>query len=412
MIKMPIAKITRRSDYTFQYNHKLGRHGWLRLTPAYSVKLVSELLESASTQSIILDPFSGTATTGLVACERGIEADLVDINPFLIWFGTAKCQNYSRSQIEEIKSRCDRLLKNLIDLVETENWVPQLYNIQRWWSEPTLKILSALREGLVLEFGEPGIRNSYNLPWVAFCRLLIETSSAKFDHVSMSFSDSVGSFEIRQIQTLFIEILNSIADTAGDRITGDVTIHSGDSRNLGNINKLQKYTDVITSPPYPNRISYIRELRPYMYWLKFLKVAHEAADLDWDAIGGTWGSATSRLGSWTPSERELPDRLYEIVGAIAALDRKNSHLMAQYVMRYFHDMHLHFKNLRDCLYSGARLYYIVGNSSFYGIQVPAQEIFKLSLHCLGYTNLSSHILRKRNSKKELFEFCVSARWNA
>ena len=36
----------RRSDYTFKYNTKMGRHGWLRLTPAYSIKLVKEILHS------------------------------------------------------------------------------------------------------------------------------------------------------------------------------------------------------------------------------------------------------------------------------------------------------------------------------------------------------------------------------
>jgi DNA modification methylase len=39
---------------------------------------------------VILDPFSGTATTGLVAAEEGLSAQLFDINPFLVWFGNAK----------------------------------------------------------------------------------------------------------------------------------------------------------------------------------------------------------------------------------------------------------------------------------------------------------------------------------
>lgn len=49
-------------------------------------------------------------------------------------------------------------------------------------------------------------------------------------------------------------------------------------------------------------MSYIRELRPYMYWLGFLNKAKEAGELDWKAIGGTWGIATSRLSCWERSE--------------------------------------------------------------------------------------------------------------
>ena len=44
-------------------------------------------------------------------------------------------------------------------------------------------------------------------------------------------------------------------------------------------------------------MSYIRELRPYMYWLGILENARDTGELDWSAIGGTWGVATSRLAS-------------------------------------------------------------------------------------------------------------------
>src|SRR5205823_779155 len=58
------------------------------------------------------------------------------------------------------------------------------------------------------------------------------------------------------------------------------------------------YPPVTTSPPYPNRMSYIRELRPYMYWLGYLSDGRAAGELDWKAIGGTWGCATSMLNTW------------------------------------------------------------------------------------------------------------------
>ena len=44
-MQVEVVEIETRSDYTFKYNSKLGRHGWLRLTPAYSVKLVKEIIQ-------------------------------------------------------------------------------------------------------------------------------------------------------------------------------------------------------------------------------------------------------------------------------------------------------------------------------------------------------------------------------
>ena len=60
--------IKQNTKYTFKYNLSMGRHGWLRLTPAYSVRLVEEILESLTyTPKGILEPFSGTGTTAASA---------------------------------------------------------------------------------------------------------------------------------------------------------------------------------------------------------------------------------------------------------------------------------------------------------------------------------------------------------
>jgi hypothetical protein len=47
-----VEKLRQRADYTHKHNVKTGRHGWLRLTPAYSVKVVEEIISSRSLQLI------------------------------------------------------------------------------------------------------------------------------------------------------------------------------------------------------------------------------------------------------------------------------------------------------------------------------------------------------------------------
>lgn len=401
--------VEQRSDYTFKHNKELGRHGWLRLTPAYSVKLVEEIINNVQEDAFILDPFSGTATTGLVAAEHGVSAHCLDINPFLIWLGNAKCNNYTKLELNHLKIEVDKALYDCKVLADEENWLPDIHNITRWWSKHTLKALAALRQALVNQFGEPKDNNVSILAWISFCRLAIETSSASFNHVSMSFSDQVSTFEIEQIESLYTEILDAIVQSAEKSITGSASVHFVDSRDPISIDKV-KYTHIVTSPPYPNRISYIRELRPYMYWTKFLDAAREAGELDWKAIGGTWGIATSRLQNWKSNGLKTPQSLDLVVSQILETEEKNALLMANYVWKYFHDMHLHFQNLRGHLKKGAVLSYIVGNSSFYGIQVHTEKLLEDSLRSLGFTNVGSKVVRKRNSKKELFEYCVYATW--
>jgi DNA modification methylase len=402
-------KVTQRSDYTFKYNQKRDRHGWLRLTPAYSVKLVKEIIDNIPEDSFILDPFSGTATTGLVAAKQGLSAHCFEINPFLIWLGNAKCRNYSNEELEKLKAGIDISLAECKGFVKQDNWLPDIHNMSRWWSEHTLKGLAALRHALVNQFGEPKADEVSALAWIAFCRLIIETSSAAFNHVSMSFHDEVTRYEIEEIEGRYVKIVDAIAQSASENIAGNATVYFADCREPASMNDV-KYSHIVTSPPYPNRISYIRELRPYMYWTKFLNTAREAGELDWKAIGGTWGVATSRLQNWESNGVELPESLKRIVSQILETEEKNALLMANYVWKYFHDMHLHLQNLRHNLKKGAVLSYIVGNSSFYGVPVHTEKLLEDSLKFLGFTNIGSKVIRKRNSKKELFEYCVYARY--
>lgn len=85
-----------RAELTYKQNVHHGRHGWLRLTPAYSVRLVDQVLaEFGAGARSVFEPFSGTGTTPLCAAYRGLRAVATDINPFLIWIARVKSARYS-----------------------------------------------------------------------------------------------------------------------------------------------------------------------------------------------------------------------------------------------------------------------------------------------------------------------------
>lgn len=403
-----LEPITQRSDYTFKFNKNLGRHGWLRLTPAYSVKLVKDLIDKLPVDVNVLDPFSGTATTGLVAAEHGNTARTCDINPFLIWVGNLKCSVYSDEELNAVSKKVSFALSGVEASINDSNWQPPIFNIERWWAPHTLKVISSLRARLVDEFGEPKGVAASGLAWIAFCRLIIETSSAAFNHQSMSFHDDVQHYEVEHVNELFKQIFDVVISTAKSKISGDAKVLHVDAREIKDLG--MKFGKVVTSPPYPNRMSYIRELRPYMYWTKFLEEAREAGELDWKAIGGTWGIASSRLSEWEAQEEGLPEQIFAVYKNICNAESKNGQLLGTYVLKYFHDMHMHLRSLRDVLEPGAELHYIVGNSTFFGNMVDTAGLLEESFRILGYRDVGSDIIRKRNSKKELFEYNVSAKW--
>lgn len=292
----------RRADLTFQYNRKQGRHGWLRLTPAYSIKLVYEIIERNPHVSHILDPFAGTGTTGVACAERGIPCTLLDINPFLIWLARAKTSNYSQAQIAAVRQSTTTVIE-IASENKTDHWVPPLHNLSRWWSPARLETLAALHHAIRACFADHSPEQ--NLLLIAFCRVMIDWSNAAFNHQSMSFKTPSdyqlplfeNSDRARMLEQ-FAQQVEAITGATTEMLSELVRVHQADARQIPPTDP--PYDCVITSPPYPNRMSYIRELRPYMYWLGYLNEAREAGELDWQAIGGTWGVATSRLNQWEP----------------------------------------------------------------------------------------------------------------
>lgn len=393
-----------RADLTFKDNIKRGRHGWVRLTPAYSVKIVQDILDNHPNTHHMLEPFSGTGTTGLVAGQQGRQCDLFDINPFLIWLANVKCANYSSEQLRSTQ----KLGNDIVDLARTlrgeKLWTPPISNIDRWWSQHRLITLAKLYNSIQTIC--PKSSSAKNLILVAFCRVIIQWSNAAFNHQSMSFKEQDSQLRLfneeAEIFQTFLNDLHAIITAARINITGKVQAQIQDARQ---IDITGKYDAVITSPPYVNRMSYIRELRPYMYWLGYLVEARDAGNLDWEAIGGTWGIATSRLNDWTPHDTHVDlSNLDKTIDEIA----QSSPVLSKYVHKYFVDMATHFKCIYDAVAKGGKIFYVIGNSKFYDTLVPAEKIYAELMHQSGFQQIDIQVIRKRNSKKELFEYLVTA----
>ena len=241
--------LTQRADYTQAHNAKSGRYGWLRLTPAYSLKIVNEILATYDDLSEInvLDPFCGTGTTALCAAYRGQTAVTTDVNPFLVWFSRVKTDSYSSRLIAELRQAghaiCDDIRYERVPKVPA----PHIHNIERWWSPVDLDFLCALKGAIDTRFHNNNKRRSILL--IAFCRMLLDLSNAAFNHQSMSFkSNFQTTFDFgTDLKRAFLRYLDVVLDGAEQNPMGQVKVALADARRL-----LKKETGlvdcVITSP--------------------------------------------------------------------------------------------------------------------------------------------------------------------
>ncbi len=86
---------------------------------------------------------------------------------------------------------------------------------------------------------------------------------------------------------------------------------------------------------------------------------------------------------------------------------ETSPVLARYVQKYFVDMREHIGEIARVVKPGGRIDYIVGNSKFYDVLLPVEQIFASLFKEAGFRSIDVDVIRKRTSKKELFEYVVS-----
>lgn len=112
--------------------------------------------------------------------------------------------------------------------------------------------------------------------------------------------------------------------------------------------------------------------------------------------------------SWLPDPHiHIP---YKAFGEITSQIAQHSQVLSLYVTKYFEDTIRHIRSLKNLLAPHAQVHYIVGNSKFYDVILPTEALYAAIFEFEGFQDVHIETIRKRTSKKELFEYVVSARF--
>ncbi len=167
----------------------------------------------------------------------------------------------------------------------------------------------------------------------------------------------------------------------------------------------KKTTHVITSPPYPNRFSYVHQTRPQLHFMELVGNRSAATEIDIATVGGTWGRATSDLAKGNIA---IPPKLAGVLDFLPQL-RGKSPLMANYAVKYFVDLNRHIGQLRKVAAKGFRGAYVVGNSRLSGVEIYTEGILArlFELHGFGVDQIV--VFRRRGGRRRLYECAVCVR---
>jgi hypothetical protein len=410
-------------ETTFKGKLDNAIQSWFRLTPSYSPDLVDKILEEtrATPADKVLDPFVGTGTT-LIECKlKGIDSIGVEINPiFYDISSVSTCWNHDVDRLQHaVETYLTEVAKHSEEMEDIPLsdfpsklgiQLPRIFNVGRWWRDDVLKDLLIARQ-LIPDQEEEVIKRFLRMGLVC---ILVEVANIARMHPTLTLVDRTAD-QINVLETLRAKLVQMTNDIKEARLTqnpGKVRVILGDSTKLSTLVPRNEVTLVITSPPYPNRISYVWETRPHLYFFEIFSKPVEAALLDIATIGGTWGKATSILqrGVIVPSSPTVKTSVGPIAESIRSgkAGSHGSNLMANYVMKYFNMMCGHLEELARTAKKGCRCAYVVGNSRIKGVDVPTDLILADLFESTGFKVSKIVRTRKRIGRKRLYEAVVYA----
>lgn len=395
---------------------------WFSITPSYAPALVADCADHLGTglTERYLDPFSGSGTTA-VWCRLGaLPCTAVEWNPALHVVSRVKAGWTADPAHFEAAARAFAHTWSVempppksiaAYLVAHAANMPRISHPERWWSPAALAAVTAARVTLARHPPDPTTRPGIEL---ALLRLLLPVSRARYNHASITFARDDGRPENAQevARSVIDGFCATISEMAADlRAVADrpqrlATVLRGNALAIDAVvPDPGVYTRVICSPPYPNRYSYARETRPHLFFLDLVADARAVGVLDHEAMGGTWGRATSAL---TRPHAPATPAVATVMAPLLDPLRAAHPLMANYAIRYFNDFWTHIRALDRAMAHHARLAYVVGNSKLGGVNVPVAEWITRLFEADGWRRYGQgiHEMRRRNSRPGLTESVV------
>ncbi|MBS0015240.1 MAG: site-specific DNA-methyltransferase [Arthrospira sp. SH-MAG29] len=399
-------------DITFKSSQIESIHRWYRLTPSYSPNLVRFLIKELeiNRKNFVLDPFSGRGTTSIECQKYGIKSLGIEINPLLQQVGNKSLRwnkndlhlfkKYLVAALNLIEKFKESSLECVVDALGTS--IPIIYNVFRWWKKSVLKDLIIFRELMI----NSAYSSIYDYLWIAVNEACLNCANIHRNHPTITFDDN----HTRPID-VFYEVrknLQVICDDLMNLSVEELSFSGLSSIQLGNsTHSLKQQINcpvdfVITSPPYPNRYSYVHQTRPQLHFMEILENRKQATEIDLQAIGGTWGRATSIL------QKELISVPPDIQPYLCYYEELQSQsvLMCNYATKYFIDMWKHIRFLKQVKSTQFRGVYIVGNSRLSGVEIFTESILGHLFRHEGFSVEKIVSFRKRGGKKSLYESAI------
>lgn len=375
--------------------------GWRRFKEAFAPELIERAYRETGDVEHIVDPFGGSGTTSLAAQFLGAHPTTIEVNPFLADLIEAKVSRYD----------IDKLVFSYARVMEDArgNTVPPepfFANAPQTFLEPGVSDrflfsyavasrLCAYRQAIEALEDEPSKR----LMRVLLASVAVPVSNANISgkgrRYKTNWRERMASPAV--VDELFDQgVLSAIFDLRRyeSRRCRNYTLHRGDSRAL--IDQVERFDLSIFSPPYPNSFDYTD-----VYNIELWALGYLASSDDNRALRSATLRSHVQVARDFSADRKRGAMIRETVEALQHHRAKlwNRHI-PDMVGAYFDDMSRILEGLRASIRDGGRVYMVVGDSRYAGVDVPVAAALAAEAPSLGYSVISSEPFRSMRASPQ------------
>lgn len=394
---------------TFFDSKRSPIHRWYGLVPGFSYASVTNALlqnEITSGSKVVLDPFVGCGTTVVTAKGLGIKSIGVEAHSLLAFVAKTKTfwdfQDYNLKH--EVASFLSKIKTTLAkgDYANTDNLPPF---VAKLYDGDILDRLVTIRETIKNEVKDLHLKDLYTL---ALLRTLRETTYAKVDGIYIA-PESRKKTRKAVLEAIFSNLTMMVSDLLlVQRLNyAESTIIEGDCRSLTQIGD-ESIDFAYTSPPYLNNFDYAEMTRLELY---FLEMASNWQDITRNVrqklLTNTTTQVTDSMRRDLHANEDIPIHakafIEEVRKRLAEIrttkgGRKDYDII---VVRYFNEMHQHFREMHRVLRPGASYILTLGDSALYGVHIPTEELLRDIALGVGFKAGDVELLRNRGTRSNI-----------
>lgn len=392
----------------FSQNTNVPFLKWFRYREGFAGKLILELLNDAELPKggLVIDPFVGSGTTPVVGTKNGYFGFGLDVNPISTFISNIKLKNYSKNQIEELRSEIDKLEKSNISDVKKQYIdasVERYFNPQNFIKLNNIKsYIKKNLNGYIYDFFLCGL----------LC-IIEDISDRRRDgnglRVANTKVSDVKSKYLDKLHEMLHDIENSVLIEKRN-VMGECKL--GSAENLvsilseSNLSTKEFQKTIIFSPPYPNSFDYFESYKLELVIGDFAENITDISKFRKNAIRSFIGGKTQKGFNeyLTLLVKEIENKIPEKELQTGKKDTRTRKVPSM-LLGYFYDMIKVIEQCYEVLNKGERVYIVVDQSAYLGIIIPTDILLSYFSENVGFNVISLLECRKaRTSPQQLKKY--------